>query len=77
MFSTAKMGLMRKKYKKHLLRSFQRTKSLQTSGSVSADRIEQVKKTNFNLKLIKTVGCSLDGQCNYAGILVPFKIKSL
>ena len=35
----AKMRLLRKKYKKHLLSSFQKTKSTQTSGSVFADRI--------------------------------------
>ena len=40
--SIAKKRLLRKKYKKHLLSSFQKTKSTQTSGSVFADRIEQV-----------------------------------
>ena len=43
----AKKRLLRKKYKKHLLSSFQKTKSTQTSGSVFADRIEQVKKRKF------------------------------
>ena len=45
--SIAKRRLLRKIYKKHLLSSFQQTKSTQTSGSVFADRIEQVKKTKF------------------------------
>ena len=45
--SIAKKRLLRKKYKKHLLSSFQKTKSTQPSGSVFADRIEQVKKTEF------------------------------
>ena len=59
--SIAKKRLLRKKYKKHLLSSFQKTKSTQTSGSVFADRIEQVKKTNFELEMIKIVDCFVDG----------------
>ena len=43
--SIAKKRLLRKKYKKHLLSSFQKTKSTQTGGSVFAERIEKVKKT--------------------------------
>ena len=75
--SIAKKGLLRKKYKKHLFSSFQKTKSTQTSGSVFADRIEQVKKTKFELALIKVVDCFLDGHGNYTSTLVSFKIKSL
>ena len=41
--SSAKKGLLRKKYKKQLLSSFQKTKSTQTSGSVFANRIGRVK----------------------------------
>ena len=73
----AKKRLLRKKYKKHLLNSFQKTKSTQTSGSVSADRIEQVKKTKFEIELMKIVNCFLDGHGNYTSNLVSFKIKSL
>ena len=75
--SIAKKRLLRKKYKKHLFSSFQKTKSTQTSGSVFADRIEQVKKTKFELELIKIVDCFLDGHGNYTSNLVSFKIKSL
>ena len=75
--SIAKKRLLRKKYKKHLLSSFQKTKSTPTSGSVFADRIEQVKKTKFELELIKIVDCFLDGHGNYTSNLVSFKIKSL
>ena len=73
----AKKRLLRKKYKKHLLSSFQKTKSTQTSGSVFADRIEHVKKTKFELELIEIVDCFLDGHGNYTSNLVSFKIKSL
>ena len=38
--SIAKKRLLRKKYKKHFMSSFQRIKSTQTRGSVFADRIE-------------------------------------
>ena len=41
--SITKKTLLRKKYEKLLLSSFQKTKSTQTSGSIFADRIEQVK----------------------------------
>ena len=47
MSSIANKRLLRKKYKKHLLSSCQKTKSTQTSGSVFADGIEQVKKTKL------------------------------
>ena len=72
-----KKRLMRKKYKKQLLSSFQKTKSTQTSGSVFADRIEHVKKTEFELELTKVVDCFLHGHGNSTSNLVSFKIKSL
>ena len=75
--SIAKKRLLREKYKKHLLSSFQKTKSTQTSGSVFAERIEQVKKTEFELELMKIVDFFLDGHGNYTSNLVSFKIKSL
>ena len=75
--SIAKKRLLRKKYKRHLLSSLQKTISTQTSGSVFADRIVQVKKTKFEVELIKIVDCFLDGYGNYDSNLVSFKIKSL
>ena len=75
--SIAKKRLLRKKYKKHLFSSFQKTKTTQTSGSVFAERIEKVKKTKFELDLIKIVDCFLDGHGNYDSDLVSFKRKSL
>ena len=75
--SIAKKRLLRREYKKYLLSSSQKTKSTQTSGSVFADRIEQGKKTKFELELIKTLGCFLDGHGNHTSNLVSFKIKSL
>ena len=75
--SIAKKKLLRKNYMKHLLSSFRKTKSTQTSISVFADRIQQVKKTKFELELIKIVDCFLDGYGNYTSSLVSFKIESL
>ena len=75
--SIAKKRLSRKKYKKHLFSSFQKTKSTQTGRSVFAERIEKVKKTKFELDLIKIVDCFLDGHDNYDSNLVSFKIKFL
>ena len=75
MISIAKKRLLRKKYKKQLLSFFQKTKSTQTSPSAFADRIEKVKKTEFDSGLIKIADCFLDGHGNYTSILVPFKKK--
>ena len=72
-----KKRLSRKKYKKLLFSSFQKTKTSQTNGSVFAERIEQVKKTKLELDLIKTVDCFLDGHGNYDSNLECFKKKSL
>ena len=55
--SKANKRLLRKKYKRYLLSSLQKTISTQTSGSVFADRIEQVKKTKFEVELMKRVDC--------------------
>ena len=74
--SFAKKRLLRKKLKKQLLSSFKNIKSTQTSGSVFPVRIEQVKNTKFELELIKTVDCFLDGHGNYPSSLVSLKIKS-
>ena len=75
--SIAKKRLLRKKFRKHLFSSFQKTKTLQASGSVFAERIEKVKKTKFELDLVTIVDCFLDGHGNYDSNLVSFKIKSL
>ena len=74
--SIAKKKLLRKKYKKRLFNSFQKTKSTQTGGSVFAI-IEKFKKTKFGLDLFKIVDCFLDGHGNYDSDLESFKIKSL
>ena len=74
--SIAKKRLLRKKFKPHLLSSFQKTKSTQTSGSVFVDRFEQVKRTKFELELIKIVDSFLDGHGNCTSNLVSFKMKS-
>ena len=73
----AKKRLLRKKYKKHLFSSFEKTKSTQTTGSVFAERTKQVKRSKFELELIKNVDCFLDGHANYTSNLVSFKITTL
>ena len=67
--------LLRKKYKKHFLSFFQKTKKTQTSESVFAGRIEQIKKTKFELDLMKIVDCFLDGNGNYTIKLAFIEIK--
>ena len=75
--SIAKKRLLRKKFKKQLLSSLQKTKSTPASGSVFADRIEQFKGTKFEKELIKIVDCFLDGHGNYTSDLVSFKSRPL
>ena len=71
-----KKRLSRKKFKKAIIQLLSKDKATQTSGSVFAERIEKVKKTKFELELIKFVGCFLDGHANFDINLVSFKIKS-
>ena len=49
MASIAKKRLLSRKYRKHLLIFFQKTKSTQTSGSVFPDTIEQIIQSQKNL----------------------------
>ena len=56
--------------------ALRKNKSTQTSGSVFAERIEKVKKTTFELELIKSVDCFLNGHGNHESNLVSFKKKS-
>ena len=62
------------KVEKTFLSSFQKTKPTQANRSVAAKRIDQDKKTNIELELIKIVDCFLDGYGSYDGGLVPFEI---
>ena len=73
--SITKKKLERIKYKKLWLSAFQKTKSTQTSVSVFADTTEKVKKTKFELELIKFVDCFLDGLGNYSSNFMSFKMK--
>ena len=75
--SIAKKRLLTKKYEKTLVEVLPKTKLTQTSGSVFADRIEQVEKTKFELELIKIVDCLLDGYSNYTSNFISFNIKYL
>ena len=75
--SIAKKRLLRKKFKKHLFSSFQKTNTTQTNESMFTERIKKVENTKLELELIKTVECFLDGHGNYDSNLVYFKIKSL
>ena len=75
--SIVKKRFLRKKYKKHLLSSFEKTKSTQFSGPVFAVGIEQKKRNKFELELIKIMDCFLDSHGNYTSILLHFKTKSL
>ena len=78
MSSIAKKKTLDQKVEKKLLSSFQKTKSTQLRRSVFADKIEQVKKTKFELELIKLiVDCFTDSHGFYTNKLVSLKTKSL
>ena len=49
------------------------TNSTQTSGSVFADRMEQVKKTKFEVELMKKIYFFEEGHGIYTSNLVHFK----
>ena len=64
--SIAKKRLLRKKFKKHMLTSVQRSISVQITGSVFVQRVESVKrKTTFELELMKIIDSFLDGYGSY------------
>ena len=46
---------------------------MQTSGSVFAEEIGQVKRTNYYLELLKVVDCFLDNCGSYGSSLVIFE----
>ena len=75
--SIAKKRLLRKKFKQLFMSALQKNKSKQTSGSVFAEGIEKVKKTKFEMELIKIIDYFLEGHGDYDSNLVTFKIKSL
>ena len=70
-------GTPEKTYRKQILCCLQKSKSTQISESVVAGRIEQVKKSKFELELMKAIDCIVCGHINYICCLVTFKIKSL
>ena len=60
--SIVKERLLRKKKRTHSLRSFKKTKFTQTSGSETAERIEQVKKKQkIELEIFEIVHSFPDG----------------
>ena len=73
--SIAKKRLLRKKYRKHFLSSSETTNSSQTSGSVFAERIEEIKETKYKLELEKLVECFLVRYGRYSSIIVTFAKK--
>ena len=71
--SFAEKRLLKKKFKKQLSSSFQKTKSTQNNGSVFTDRIDHVQKTKFELEPIKIVYCFLNGNGINTNISTSFE----
>ena len=74
--SITEKRLLRKRFKKYSFSSFQKTKTTQTSLSVFAERIEKVKKTKFELELIKNLDYFHNVHGNFDSYLLYFKINS-
>ena len=74
--SIAKKRHLRKIYRKYFLGCFQQIDSMETSGSVFAEKIEQVEKTIYELELVITVEYFPDGCGSHSNYLVTFGIKS-
>ena len=72
-----KKKILRRKFKQLFISALRNDKSTQTSGSVFAERIENVQKTTFELELTEIVDCFLDSHEYYDSDSVSFKIKSL
>ena len=70
--ASSKKNLDKKNYRNDLLGCFQKTKSTETSGSVSAKNIEQVKNTKYELKVLHFVDCFPDVYGKNSGTLVLF-----
>ena len=72
----AKKNLLGEKLQKAFIQLLQKNKNNQNTGSVFAEGIEKVKRTEFELELMKFVDCFPDGHGNFDSNLVSFK-KSL
>ena len=77
MTGIAKKRRLRRKYRKHLLSSFQKTKSPQASRSDFPEKNEQVEKTKYELELVKIKDCFLAAYGSYSRNFVSFENKFL
>ena len=68
------MEILEEEAQKNFVEFLQKNKLTQTSGSVFADRMEQVKKSEFELEPRKFVGYFLDHHGNFIRNLVSFKV---
>ena len=62
--------ILDEKVQKPFLQLLSKDKNNKVSGSVFAERIDKVKKTKFELELMKIVNCALDAHSNYDSNLV-------
>ena len=66
---------LRKRYKKRILSSFQKTELTQTSESFIAERIEQAEMTKHEQEWIKLVDSFLNSYGSYSSNIVNFEIN--
>ena len=75
--SVAIKRFLRVKFIQHFVSDLHKKKSMQTSGSMFAERYGKAKKTKYELELIKSVDCFLDDHGNYDSNSGPFRTKCL
>ena len=63
----------RKKYYKHLLSYFQKTKLTKTKASIFAESVNQIKKTKLQLEPNKFADFFVDGQSIYTSSFVSLR----
>ena len=69
----AKKRVLRREFEQHFMSALQKSKSMQTSSSVFAKRVEKAKKTKFELEVLKIVDCFHDGHGNNDSNLVSLR----
>ena len=73
--SVAKKRLVRKKFIRHYLSSFQKLASTQTLGSAFLERIRKVQNSKYETDLLKTVDCFIDGYGTVNSERINFSIN--
>ena len=73
----ANKRLLRKKFKRHYLRTAQKLASTQTLGSAFLERFCKVQNSKYETDLLKIIDCFIDGYGTVNSERVNFSIRNL